>query len=99
MKKRNRIEEEKHTVRLMIALYCRHNHGSENLCPECEELFNYAAQRLDKCQFRLRKPTCQKCTVHCYKPSMREKIRVIMRYSGPRMILHNPVAAIRHLLR
>ena len=30
---------------------------------------------------------------------MREKIRAVMRYSGPRMIFHHPFAAIRHLVR
>jgi hypothetical protein len=29
---------------------------------------------------------------------MREKIRTIMRWAGPRMIIYDPVAAIKHLL-
>lgn len=29
---------------------------------------------------------------------MREKIRAVMRFSGPRMIFHHPVAAVRHVL-
>lgn len=29
---------------------------------------------------------------------MREKIREVMRFSGPRMIFHHPVAAIRHVI-
>lgn len=29
---------------------------------------------------------------------MREKIRAIMRFSGPRMMFHHPVAAVRHLI-
>ena len=40
-----------------------------------------------------------KCPIHCYKPEMKEKIREAMRYAGPGMILYNPVAAIKHLLR
>ena len=36
---------------------------------------------------------------HCYAPAQREQIRAIMRYAGPRMILHHRVAAIRHLLK
>ncbi len=30
---------------------------------------------------------------------MREKIRAVMRFSGPRMIFHHPVAAVRHVLK
>lgn len=29
---------------------------------------------------------------------MREKIRKVMRYSGPRMILYHPITAIRHVI-
>lgn len=29
---------------------------------------------------------------------MREKIRRVMRFSGPRMIFHHPVAAMRHVI-
>jgi hypothetical protein len=36
--------------------------------------------------------------VHCYKPAMREQIRVVMRYSGPRMAQRHPLLAAAHLL-
>lgn len=95
----SRIESEKHTVHLMIALYCKHHHGGKKLCEDCKELAEYCAARLDHCKFGEDKPTCKKCTVHCYKPDMRERIRTVMRYAGPRMILHHPIEAIRHMLR
>ena len=28
---------------------------------------------------------------------MREKIRAVMRFAGPRMVFHHPVAALRHV--
>ncbi len=68
------------------------------LCPDCEELLRYAHARLDHCPFGERKSSCKKCTVHCYKPAMRERMRLVMRFSGPRMLLYAPWAAIRHLL-
>ena len=95
----SRIEGEKHTVRLMIALYCRHHHGVKALCEDCQALAEYCAARLDHCKFGEEKPSCKRCTVHCYKPEMRERIRAVMRYSGPRMILYHPVKAIKHMLR
>ena len=99
MKKCNRIEEEKRTVRQMIGLYCRHHHAGRELCPACEKVYAYAAERLDRCRFGERKPTCRKCPVHCYRSDMRQQIRAIKRHAGPRMIFHHPVAANRHLLR
>ena len=67
------------------------------LCPQYQALLDYAHQRLERCRFGEDKPSCTRCPVHCYKPAMREQIRQVMRYSGPRMLLHNPVLAIRHL--
>lgn len=92
-------EREKKMVSGMIALYCRKNHGTRStLCPECAALNLYARQRSDKCPFMETKTFCSNCKVHCYKPEMREKIRAVMRFSGPRMIFHHPVAAIRHVI-
>ena len=41
---------------------------------------------------------CSNCRVHCYNPQMREKIRMVMRFSGPKMIFYHPVAAVRHVI-
>lgn len=94
-----RIEEEKAVVELMIRLYCRKREGNAALCPDCQELLAYARRRLDRCRYGNRKPTCRKCPVHCYQPAMKERIRTVMRWSGPRMMLYHPVAALRHLIR
>ena len=89
-------EREKEVVSLMISLYCQKNHGSKTLCPACAELERYARTRSDRCPFMETKTFCANCKVHCYKPDMREKIREVMRFSGPRMLLYHPVMAIRH---
>lgn len=93
-----RIEREKRVVEQMIRLYCRKKEGNEDLCAGCRELLSYAHWRLNVCKFVERKPSCKKCPVHCYKREMRERIREVMRYSGPRMLLHHPISAIRHLM-
>ena len=91
-------EREKAMVTQMIALYCRKNHNSKALCHDCAALADYARQRSDKCPFMESKTFCSNCKVHCYKPEMREKIRAVMRFSGPRMMFHHPVMAVRHLI-
>lgn len=93
-----RIDREKRTVSRMIELYCRHKAGLPEVTDEFRELERYAHQRLDRCKFGSRKPSCKRCPIHCYKPAMREKIREIMRWAGPRMLLYDPIAAIRHLI-
>ena len=85
-------------VEEMIRLYCKHNHHADDLCPECKELAEYAKLRSEKCPFMKEKTFCVNCKVHCYKPEMREKIRTVMRYSGPRMIIYHPILALWHLI-
>ncbi|MGE5381735.1 MAG: nitrous oxide-stimulated promoter family protein [Methylocystaceae bacterium] len=92
---------EAETVDKMIKLYCRdiHNNSGQMLCPSCQKVEQYALTRIDKCPFGDQKPVCSRCQVHCYKPEMREKIKSIMRYSGPRMLTRHPLLAIRYLYR
>lgn len=93
-KKRQR---EKETVAFMIELYCRKKHGSKTLCPKCKELKDYAFMRSDKCPFMETKTFCSNCKVHCYKKDMQDKIKEVMRFSGPRMIFYHPIQAIPHI--
>ena len=57
----------------------------------------YATRRLDRCVFGDDKPTCANCKVHCYSDAMRERVRVVMRYAGPRILWRHPVLALAHL--
>jgi len=92
-----RIKREKKTLEAMVNIYCRAKHETHSeLCPECTEFLAYAKMRLDKCPFQEKKSTCGKCLVHCYKPDMKERVKRVMRYSGPRMLLHHPGLALHH---
>jgi predicted amidophosphoribosyltransferase len=96
-KEHPRLERERKTIEAMIRLHCRGVHGSKGkLCRECSELAEYARARIGKCPFQEEKTTCAKCPVHCFKPTMREKVRAVMRYAGPRMLYRHPVLAILH---
>lgn len=93
-------EGEKKVVSKMIHLYCRGNHQSDKqLCSSCSTLLNYALERLERCPYGNEKPTCGQCPIHCYKKEMREQIRIVMRYAGPRMLLYHPIDAIQHFYR
>jgi hypothetical protein len=92
-----RMIREKHSITLMIGLYCRGHHNPQSeLCGECAALREYAFCRLDRCPFGAEKPACAKCPIHCYKPEMREKVKAVMRYAGPRMMLRHPVLSLLH---
>lgn len=95
-----KIEKEKKIVKLMIEIYSKH-HDKKNLedNEEMKDLLNYAYLRLNKCPFKDNKNFCSKCKVHCYQKEMREKIKKVMRYSGPRVLLYHPILFIKHQLR
>lgn len=99
MKLSNRIEREKRTVGIMIKMYCNHNHGKiGSICSDCNELIEFANERIDRCVFREDKPVCSECQIHCYHQDMRDKIKTVMRFAGPKMIFRHPILGIRHLI-
>ena len=92
-----RIGVERKTIQRMVGIYCQaHHKPADGLCDECRELFEYALARLDRCRFGADKPACVDCPVHCYKPTMRKRVRTVMRYAGPRMLLRHPILALLH---
>ena len=98
-----RVNED-HVCALMIQLYCRGVHKTKNamkderfLCPDCAALREYVYQRVMHCPFMETKTFCAMCKVHCYKSDMRQKIKLVMRYAGPRMLRYHPYLAIKHL--
>jgi hypothetical protein len=95
----HRLTREWATVKAMLSIYCRDQHGSTGLlCADCDALKSYARLRLERCRFGEDKPTCAKCPVHCYQKSRRDEIRAVMRYSGPRMLWKHPWLSLWHLL-
>lgn len=93
------MQREARTVEAMIRRFCRDHHADKiTPCEECRELLAYARKRLQHCPFQQHKTTCGKCPVHCYAPEKRERIRTVMRYAGPRMLLSHPILAILHLI-
>jgi len=97
-KRFERRERELKTIEAMVRMYCHgHRHrDAAPLCLDCAELFEYASRRLRRCLFGDAKPTCANCLVHCYSAEMRERVRTVMRWAGPRMLIRHPVLALFH---
>lgn len=99
MSRKSRIAQEQRTLAKMMAVYCRKKHKCcDSLCSSCAALLEYATARLAACVHGENKPSCRKCTIHCYAPAQREKIREVMRYVGPRMLYLYPKEAVLHWL-
>jgi hypothetical protein len=95
----DRLAREKQTFGVMARIYCRGQHHTRvGICENCRSLVDYALERLERCVFQTKKPTCANCPIHCYHKDRREQVRVMMRYAGPRMLWTYPVLAIMHIL-
>jgi hypothetical protein len=67
------------------------------LCPECADLLSYAMQRRHRCPLKP-KPSCKRCPVHCYSPDYRQRIRLVMAYSGRQLLLRGRLDLLWHYL-
>ena len=94
-KKRDR---EKKVISEMVKLYCRKNHKKRELCDECKDVLNYSLNRIDNCKYMDTKTFCSNCKKPFYSPKMKEKIKQIMKFSGPRILFHHPLLVISHML-
>ena len=96
---RKRLHREMKTIEIMVKLFCRKNHqNGSGLCRECSEVLDYTNLRIIKCPYKENKPACNTCTIHCFKNTFKEKVREIMAFSGPRMMIYHPVYAFLHIL-
>ena len=93
-------ESKKYIVHKMIAIYCRKNDSppKKALCADCDDLLGYARKRADSCPQIENRAFCSGCPTPCYREDMREKIKITMRFAGPRMLLHHPILTIKHAL-
>jgi hypothetical protein len=83
----------------MIRLYCHDRHATkDDLCAECANLLEYVKARVARCPYGEDKPTCRCCPIHCYRPAERERIKEVMRHSGPRLLLRGDIGAVMHML-
>ena len=92
--------DENALIQKMIEIYCSKNHNTgTKLCESCAGLLAYSNERIRRCPFGEEKPVCQKCKIHCYKKEYRDKIKEVMKFSGPKVILYKPISALKHLLK
>jgi hypothetical protein len=92
-----RLRRDLRVIDVMVRLWCRGVHQPRGeSSAACAELLAYARTKLLRCPFAADRPSCSRCAVHCYRKDMRERIRAVMRYAGPRILVREPVMALRY---
>ena len=87
----------------MIEMYCRDHHDGasrdeDGLCGDCAELLAYARVAAGQVPVRDGQADLRGLPDALLRPVMRERVRDVMRYSGPRMLKRHPVLAVAHLV-
>lgn len=96
------LDRDRATLAAIGTIYCRARHGCEDaaaggtLCPECAEVVEYAVARTERCPNN-HEGNCKDCSIHCYAGEMRDRVKAMMAYSAPRMLLRHPVMTVRYL--
>jgi hypothetical protein len=97
---------------LFTSIYCRAHHQAKQLplsglpralgslqrfhcCTDCRKFLVYAIERRLKCPLEP-KPVCKHCQLHCYRIGHREKVREIMRFSGPALLRRGRLDLLWH---
>ncbi len=91
------------TLHRMHMIYCKHNNhkvrlDNNGLCQSCQNLLNYSLLKTSKCKHKEKGRLCSSCKNHCFSHEKRSQIRQLMRFSGPRLFLSNPILSIRYLI-
>ena len=84
----------------MSDIYCKgHKHPLDDngKCADCDLVLRYSLSRTKRCPYIEETLFCSNCPTPCYRPDMKEKVREMMKYSGPRLFFKRPITVIRHV--
>ena len=98
---KNNIPNEKKHIKKSFLIYCHKNHGTENdtLCPKCTALLASVMVKMNRCQYGVTKPICDRCEKSCLGAVQTKEFLKIMKSSGKFMLFRHPIMAIKHKLQ
>jgi hypothetical protein len=67
------------------------------LCETCSELLSYGIRKRSRCPYDP-KPMCKKCETQCYNRKYQERVREVMKFSGPYLIKRGRLDLLYHYL-
>jgi len=94
-------QKEKRDIQILIRfvhIFCQEKHKKGvHLCESCSELLSYGMGKRFQCPHNP-KPMCKKCETQCYNRKYRQKVREVMRFSGPYLIRRGRLDLLYHYL-
>ncbi len=95
------VARDRKTLEAMGSIYCLAHHAgagkdASGLCDECRSVIDGTLARTESCPSG-HALNCQDCPVKCNRGVQGERIRAIMAYAAPRMMLRHPILSLSYL--
>lgn len=94
------VDKDRKTLEAIGFIYCDAHHDGPkddaSLCPSCREAVETTLERTQRCPNN-HDGNCQDCDIKCQRGAAQERIKEIMRYSAPRMLLRHPFMTFAYL--
>ena len=94
-------EKDLRTLRAIGCMYCKAHHassvkGPHGLCEECTATVAFTHERTKNCPYG-HAHNCQDCTTKCNRGQQQQRVKAMMRYAAPRMLLRHPLMTMDYL--
>lgn len=98
-----RIDRDRRTLEAIGQIYCSGNHASAakdsgGMCSSCRDAIEGTLARTASCP-NGHDSNCQDCPIKCQRGDARARIRTIMAYAAPRMMLKHPIMTCEYLYK
>ncbi|MGN1361014.1 MAG: nitrous oxide-stimulated promoter family protein [Eggerthellaceae bacterium] len=98
-----RIQRDLRTLQAIGSIYCGAHHAgrpkdSTGMCPECSETILLTHDRAANCPYD-HQGNCQDCTLKCNRGDQQQRIKAIMAYAAPRMLVRHPLMTLEYLAK
>ena len=97
----DQLEKDRATVEAIGRIYCKRYHREASkdvsgLCESCRRAVDLTVDRAQACPNN-HEENCEDCAIKCQRGDDQKRIKEIMRYSAPRMLVRHPLMTIEYL--
>lgn len=95
---KNTMPSEKANIKKTFGVYCHKHHqtNGDKLCPKCTALLATVMTKMNRCQYGITKPICDRCEIQCFGTKQNKEFNEIMKSGSKGMFFKHPVMAVKH---
>lgn len=98
-----RVQRDLRTLQAIGSIYCAAHHAGAlkddaGMCEECAAVIKYTHERASACPYN-HEGNCQDCKLKCNRGEQQQRIKAIMKYAAPRMLVKHPIMTMEYLAK